>query len=194
LRHKGRAILAWDDERLALDRFPEIERIRVLPARGRDGNPCPGSVLALVIPVGGDAVRTDTDRPRAPVWLLRAIEAELAARAPMSAAIAAVSPDYVAVDIRAKVALAGSGDQARLEADIRAFLAPSTGQGPDLPDTAGTDDLAAALVRFIRARPYVLAVAEVAAELRHGADRPHCMVPVAGTLEIEVLALESFGA
>lgn len=194
LRHKGRAILGWDHERLALDRFPEIERIRVLPARGRDGAPRPGAVLAVVIPVGGGEVQADADRPRAPVWLLRAIEAELAARAPMSATIAAVSPVYAPVDIRAKVALAGSGDLARLEADIRALLSPSAKQGPDLPDTAGTDDLSAALVRFIRARPYVLAVAEVAAALRSRADPTFCVVPVAGTLEIEVLTLESFGA
>ncbi len=194
LRHKGRAILGWDDERLALDRFPEIERIRVLPARGRDGAPRPGAVLAVVIPVGGGEVQAEADRPRAPVWLLRAIEAELAERAPMSATIAAVSPAYAPVDIRAKVALAGSGNSARLEADIRAFLSPSAGQGPDLPDTAGTDDLGAALVRFIRARPYVLAVAEVAAALRPRADPAFCVVPVAGALELEVLTLESFGA
>jgi hypothetical protein len=194
LRHKGRAILGWDDERLALDRFPEIDRIRVLPARGRDGAPCPGAVLAVVVPVGGGEVRADADHPRAPVWLLRAIEAELAARAPMSATIAAVSPAYAPVDIRAKVALAGSGDSARLEAEIRLFLSPLAGCGPDLPDAAGTDDLGAALVRFIRSRPYVLAVAEVAAALRRGAGPAFWVVPVAGTVDIEVLTLESFGA
>jgi hypothetical protein len=194
LRHKERAILAWDDERLALDRFPEVGRIRVLPARGRDGAPRPGAVLVIVIPVRGGEVQPDADYPRPPVWLLRAIEAELASRAPMSATIAAVSPAYAPVDIRAKVALAGSGETARLEADIRAFLSPWARQGPDLPDSAGTDGLSAALVRFIRARPYVLAVAEVAAELRPGADPAFCVVPVAGTLEIEVLTIESFGA
>jgi hypothetical protein len=194
LRHKERAILAWDDERLALDRFPEIERIRVLPARGRDGAPSPGSVLALVIPAGGGEAQADGERPRTPTWLLRAIEAELSGRAPMSATIAAVSPAYAPVDIRAKVALAGSGDPARLEAEIRAFLSPCAREGPDLPDTVGTDDLSAALVRFIRSRPYVLAVAEVAAALAPRADPALCVVPVAGALELEVLTLESFGA
>lgn len=193
LRHKERAITGWDGERLALDRFPEIDRIRVLPARDRDGAPRPGSVLAIVIPAGGGEIRSEADRPRAPVWLLRSIEAELAARAPMSATIAAISPPYAPVDIRAKVALAGSGEAARLEADIRAYFSPA-GECPDLPDTAGTDDLAAALVRFIRDRPYVLAVADVEAALRPPAVPASCVVPVAGAVEIEVLTLESFGA
>jgi len=188
LRHRERAVLGWDHERLVLDRFPQIDRVRVLPARGRDGAPAAGSVLAVVVPAGDD-----TSAP-APAWLLREIEAELCARAPMSASVFATSPAYAEVEVRVRVALAGSGDGTRLEADIRAFLSPSAEAGPDLPDHAVGADLGVALLRFIRRLPYVLAVADVAAELPSQAATMPWIVPLAGAVEIEVLTLESFGA
>jgi hypothetical protein len=194
LRHKQRAILAWDDERLVLDRFPEIDRVRVLPARGRDGRPRPGSVLAVVVPAAEAGTPTGARLPAAPAPLLREVEGELAARAPMSASVVAVSPVFARVAIRVKVALAASGDGARLEGDIRNFFSPWAEDGPDLPDHAGTDDLAASLLRFLRGLPYLLAVADCEVEFAQEAHSAPWIVPVAGETEIEVLTLESFGA
>jgi hypothetical protein len=194
LRHKQRAVLAWDDERIVLDRFPEIDRVRVLPARGRDGARLAGSVLAVVVPVPTSAAPKDGVRPAAASSLLRDVEAELASRAPICATVAAVSPTYAGVDVQARVALAAAGDGARLEEEVRASLSPASQDGLDLPDEAGERDLSAALVRFIRGRPYVLAVADVTARLALGEAAAPWVVPVAGEIAIEVMTLESFGA
>jgi|GEM_PF-3995208 len=51
LRHKNRAITPWDFERLVLQRFPQVDRVKCLPAcRLGDAKPSPGIVTVIVSP------------------------------------------------------------------------------------------------------------------------------------------------
>ncbi|HYJ82156.1 MAG TPA: hypothetical protein VEW26_04840 [Allosphingosinicella sp.] len=193
LRHKGRAVLEWDCERLVLDSLPEVDRLRILPARGRDGEPKAGGILAVIVPAPGGPTPPDPERPSASAALCGRVEAALSARSSASAKVAAVGAVYVSLDVSASVALAPDADLPRLEADIRAFLSPWGAEGPDLPDSAAPSDIAGALVRYLRNLEYVEAVADVAVALAdESAPRPW-LVPVAGKVDILLLEPESFG-
>lgn len=52
LRHKARAVTPWDYERLILDEFPEVFKVKCFPAMTSESGqkPSPGSVLIVVIP------------------------------------------------------------------------------------------------------------------------------------------------
>jgi hypothetical protein len=50
LRHKQRAVMAWDYERLVLDKFPEIYKAACLPNMNSQKLDAPGSVLVVVTP------------------------------------------------------------------------------------------------------------------------------------------------
>lgn len=187
LRHRGRSSLAWDQERLVLDLFPKVERVRVLPARDSAGRPNPGGTLAILVPASGEAM--DPLRPAATPELRAAVAGELSARASAFASIAAVDPVYAEVAVTAQVAFAAGAHPDRLRADIVAFLSPWSDEGPDLPDSAGPEELAAALVRFLRGRPYVETVGKVSAILAPSPGS-HWVVPVAGPVDIAPIESE----
>jgi hypothetical protein len=188
LRHRGRSSLSWDQERLVLGLFPEVERVRVLPARDSTGRPTPGGALVILVPTAGGTA--DPLRPSAAPELRAAVVDELSARASAFASIAAVDPVYAEVAVTAQVALAQGAHPDRLRAEIVAFLSPSAAEGPDLPDSAGPEELAAALGRFLRSRTYVEAVGKVTASLATSPGRPW-VVPVAGPVAIASIEPES---
>jgi hypothetical protein len=169
LRHKDRAAQGWDYERLVLERFPQLWKVRALPARGA-GGAAPGSVLVVVVagPDGNESA--DLTIPRAASALLGAVQGYLAERASPFAAIEVVNPVYVRVRVRAEVAFRapgaggdGGGTVERLNADLVAWLSPWS------PDAAWAADhdcaLEADVSRFIRSRPYVDALLGV--EISH---------------------------
>jgi hypothetical protein len=162
LRHKDRAAQGWDYERLVLDRFPQLWKVRALPAR-RAGGAAAGSVLVVVVagPDGNESA--DLTVPRAGSALLGAVEGFLAERASPFADIQVVNPVYVRVRVRAEVAFRtpgaggdGGGSVDRLNADLVAWLSPWS------PDAEWAADQGCALEtdvsRFIRSRPYVEAL------------------------------------
>lgn len=190
LRHKGRGVLAWDHERLILDRFPDVAAVRVLPARDTAGPSAAGQLLALVV---GEQRPDGSGRAAIAAPRREAIRAMLAAHASLFATIIVVDPEPVRFDIHCAVALRGD-DAARLEADIRTFFAPGGPDGPDLPDDAQERDLARALVHFIRGRRYVADVGDVGVALAEGAPRvgSGCGVPEPARVEIAVLGEAAF--
>jgi hypothetical protein len=50
LRHKQRAVMAWDYERIILDKFPEIYKAACLPNMNSQNIDAPGNVLIVVTP------------------------------------------------------------------------------------------------------------------------------------------------
>lgn len=130
LRHGGRAVAAEDYEDLARLASPEVARARCVPLRLLQGDPLgsnrvPGAVSVIVVPGRTDA------KPLPSVELLGRVEEFLRARQAATAAVAAVGPLYVRVDIAVEVALARLEDASQVEQAIRvqldAFLHPLTG-------------------------------------------------------------------
>lgn len=50
LRHRGRAITAWDHERLVLEAFPTLDRVKCIPYAHSQSWRAPGCVMLVVVP------------------------------------------------------------------------------------------------------------------------------------------------
>ncbi|HTN91160.1 MAG TPA: baseplate J/gp47 family protein [Sorangium sp.] len=160
LRHKQRALTVWDYERLVLDRFPTIYRVKCVPATLGE----PGTVKVVVIPDVRNKLPADPYKPKAPTNLLADVREHLAARAPAAASIAVVNAHYVDVRVRLGVRFRGDGDDAyytqRLNDDLNRFLAPwAYAEGADL--AIGGRIYANSIVDFVERRPYVDFVAGI---------------------------------
>ena len=122
VRHRGRAVAAWDVERLVLEGFPEVGMIRCLPHHSPNSECAPGWMGVVV-------VRRSADRlPHPSVRLAGEIEEWLAARATPHARIAVLCPELVEVSVAATIQLrpgvpAGDASE-RIEAALRTLLHP----------------------------------------------------------------------
>ena len=166
LRHKGRGIQKFDYERLVLDAFPEIYKVKCInhdfwldATRYRlDVNAAPGYVLVAVIP---DLRRLESGRsfePKAPVSVLERITHYLKSRTSPFARIKVANPRYEKLDLCITVQLYKGRDRvyykSRLESDLRLFLAPwAVGEFDKL--SFGQCINRSDIVRFIEGRDYV---------------------------------------
>jgi Baseplate J-like protein len=131
VRHRGRAISAWDVERLVLERFPEVGKVRCLPHHSPSSECAPGWMGVVVVR------RTEERLPHPSVRLAGEIEEWLGARATPHARVAVLCPELVEVSVAATIQLrAGvpAGDAAeRIEAELRKLLHPwlTTREGAD---------------------------------------------------------------
>ena len=156
LRHKMRALTAWDYERLVLHRFRQIYKAKCLPTAG--------GVDVIVIPDIRELHPSDPFAPRAPANLLADIQAYLVERAPAAARIRVRNARYVAVQIRIGVRFRAGIDagfaQRRLNDDLIRFLSPwAFDDGAEL--TIGGRIYANSIVDFIDRRDYVDFVADI---------------------------------
>jgi hypothetical protein len=154
LRHKDRAVLSWDDERLVLERFPTVWQARALPARDLTGGGVPGSVLVVIVPGPAGSQGTDPTAPAAPLDLLAHIQTDLQGLASPFVRIQVVNPVYVRIRVIARVQLTpGTGVQ-RLDHDLVSYLSPWT-HDSERAARAGRYACEEEIADFIETRPYV---------------------------------------
>jgi hypothetical protein len=188
LRHKDRAVLGWDMERLVLQAFPEIARVRTVPGRDAHGRDAPGALVLLVVPASDGFAAPDPSRPLAPAALRERIRRFVADRSSPFATIHVANPGFVEIDVSAAASFFEPGGAARLEADIKAFLSPWGGIGLEAAGADDADALPGLLGTFIRGLPYVAELDSVwAATASIPPGRPWLM-PVAGAVAIADLA------
>jgi hypothetical protein len=106
LKHKNRALLPWDYERLVLERFPAVFKVRCFPhLRAPDAKASPGSVMVVVVPaLGGEEERKDVPGPRLNAIELERIESYLKDMAPPFADITVRNATYERIQVRCSVA------------------------------------------------------------------------------------------
>jgi len=155
LRHKNRALTAWDYERLVLARFPAVHKAKCLPATRATG---PGLVRLVIVPDVRARRPADPFVPRAPVALLDEVRDHLRALAPAAARIEVGHPHFVRVRVRVGVRFRDPGDEAfqkrRLADAINRHLAPwAFGEGAEIALGQRID--AAALIAFVDGLPFV---------------------------------------
>jgi hypothetical protein len=136
LRHKGRAITLYDYERMVLEEFPEVFKVKCIthtlarnPRLGEeDFYLAPGYVALAVIP---DMKRFSFEaklRPKASSALLRRIEDFLQKRSTTFVRIKAVNPVFEEISIDTKVVFKEGKDKPffenQLKEDVRRFLTP----------------------------------------------------------------------
>ncbi|HEY0066600.1 MAG TPA: hypothetical protein VGB46_04535, partial [Flavisolibacter sp.] len=166
LRHKGRGIQKFDYERLVLDAFPEIYKVKCInhsfwakaTLYRTDVNVAPGYVMVAVIPDLNKLKSGQSFEPKAPLSLLEKIAASLKKRTSPFARIKVVNPRYEKIDICIRVALHKGKDRVfyrnKLAEDLRLFLAPwAVGEFEklDFGQCVNRSDV----VRFIEGRDYV---------------------------------------
>ena len=156
LRHKGRALTLWDYERLVLERFAQVHKIKCLPANMFDDRP--GMVKLVVIPDIRGGLQANAFYPRASAQLLDEIAAFLAPLTPPTASIQVVHARFVQVRVRIGVRFRPGGDEdfnkRRLSEALNRYLAPwAFDEGSDIVIGQRID--ATSIVAFIDRLPYV---------------------------------------
>lgn len=160
LRHKERAIVGWDYERLVLDRFPRIDRVRVLPARNPARGNMPGDVTIVVLP-GGSGDGLDATAPVIRGDALEEIAESLLASTSPFVALHVRNPVYVRITVTASVVLVAGVDPTEGKLRLSDALVRALSPGPEDPpwiergqDAPTEDDIA----ELLRSQPQVDAV------------------------------------
>lgn len=139
LRHKNRAVTAWDVERMVLEEFPHIYKVRCLPhavsplTTGSTASVTrAGHMLVVVLPMQLNADR-GTPLPHLSVIELERIRVHLQRACPGTARIAVRNAAYERIQVRCTVELtpnsqAGLSLQA-INASLERYLSPWEGGG-----------------------------------------------------------------
>jgi hypothetical protein len=158
LRHKDRAILAWDYERLVLERFPTVWKVRALPARTPEAGNAPGDVLVVVVPGPDSLDAVDPTVPKAPADQLDRIKTYLEGLASPFVRLHVVNPVYVRITVDASVQFTRDSDPGtnieRLNTDLVDYLSPwyyDAARAARQGRYASEADIS----EFIQTRPYV---------------------------------------
>jgi len=129
LRHRHRAVTAWDLERLVLEAFPEVFKVKCLPHADATGSAKAGHTALVIVP---DLRRTGGSNPlepRAGEVLMGRIRDFLASGLTSSFAnVHVIHPVYERIRVEARVAFRAGRDPGYytgiLNDDLRRFLSP----------------------------------------------------------------------
>ncbi|ACR12387.1 conserved hypothetical protein [Teredinibacter turnerae T7901] len=164
LRHRNRAITPWDYERLVLERFAEVQRVKCLPAcRVGEIQPVPGHIAIIVCPAYNNLNSDERQAFYINKVLLAEIQRYLQSLSSPHVVIDVCNPVYEKVRVRCKAAFVdpiGVGlNIKRLNNDLFDYLSPgsSSSQKIDLGWKIGAQDVE----RFIRERDYVRSVTSI---------------------------------
>lgn len=175
LRHKDRAITIWDYERLVLQAFPEIYRVKCLHHTRISGSAddgtlvynevAPGYVTVITIPQLQNRNDADPLRPYTKAATLESIAAYLGERISCHVRLGTAQPQFEEVRVQCRMVLLKGYDDtvfytAQLQHDLTAFLSPWAF------DTSATLDFGGSLhksviIDFIEELPYVDFISEV---------------------------------
>ncbi len=158
IRHKGRALTSWDYERMLLERFPELYKVKCLPGNLDGDLNQLGAVSVVIVPDIREKLPFNPFEPKVPANVLQKVKQYLENRAPAYASIQVVNPRYLQVKSRFSVRFHPGYDEnfyrAQLENDLKRFLAPwAYRDASEL--TLGGAIYGHTIVNFIAEQPYV---------------------------------------
>ncbi|HEX8113248.1 MAG TPA: baseplate J/gp47 family protein [Kofleriaceae bacterium] len=160
LRHKQRALTPWDYERLVLERFPGIGKVKCLPADPDNL----GAVQIIVIPQIQGQSLANRFEPKVSAAQIADITAYLAGHSPPHAALHVRNARFVQVKVRVGVRFQGTGDdgfyRSLLDDELVRYLSPwAFDDGADI--AIGGKIFANSIVSFVDGRDYVDYVANI---------------------------------
>ncbi len=179
LRHKGRAIQKFDYERLVLEEFPQIFKVKCINhsfalnahVYKNDFPIAPGHVLLAVIPDLNQLKAAKTFEPRVPVSLLDDIGEFCKKHTSPFVRFRAMNPRYEQVHFCMRIKLLTGRDKnyytAKLKQDLREFMAPwAIGEYDKLHfgQCVGRSEV----IQFLETRDYVDYIIDLV--MRHDAD------------------------
>jgi hypothetical protein len=179
LRHKNRAVNIWDYERLVLQEFPSVYKVKCLnhtSINKQNGTPDyfeinPGFVSLIVIPDIRNQDSFDPLQPRASQNLLREIEDYIAPLNSMHVKFDADNPDYETVFLDFRVKFYKQFDPNAylkvLNEDLVRYLSPwAFGDFSDI--SFGGSIYKSVVIGFIEERPYVDFISQMKMHHRRG--------------------------
>ena len=158
LRHKKRALDLWDYERLILDGFLEIFKVKCLTHTDETTDIAPGTVSAIVVPDLINKNSADPLQPKVNLITLQNIEAYIYQYVPLFVNFNADNPVYEQLFVDFKVGFLPGKDAGYygnfLNEEIKRFLSPwAYEEGQDI--TFGGKVFKSDIIIFIENRPYV---------------------------------------
>jgi hypothetical protein len=128
LRHKGRALTAWDIERIVLEEFPAIHKVKCIPHASPDSWLAPGHVTAVLVPSLANRNAIDRLQPKADSDTLARVAERLQAIGGMQARYHVRNPKYqrirLAFAVRFKTGYEFNYYATQLRSAIDRFLSP----------------------------------------------------------------------
>ncbi|MGX2040181.1 baseplate J/gp47 family protein [Methylocaldum sp. MU1018] len=103
LRHKNRCITAWDYERIVLEAFPGVHKVKCIPHAKEGSWLAPGHVLLIVIPDLKNKNAMDPLQPKVDAATIDQITAHVQERAGMQVKVKVKNPSYQKVQLDFKV-------------------------------------------------------------------------------------------
>ena len=158
LRHKNRAVNIWDYERLVLEKFPSIYKVKCLNHTSSDFELQPGSVRIIPVPDVSNKNIFDPLKPKVSKNTLSEMEAYLSALNGFHVDCRAENPRFEEIQFLFNVKFYPQYDpkayRSILEQDIKKFLAPWINNEFAEIHFGGSLYKSKA-IRFIEDRPYV---------------------------------------
>jgi hypothetical protein len=103
LRHKNRCITVWDYERLILEAFPNVHKVKCIPHAKEGSWLAPGHVLIVVIPNMKNKDPRDLLQPKVNADTLSHITAYVQERTGMQVQVSVKNPSYQKIQLDFKV-------------------------------------------------------------------------------------------
>lgn len=158
LRHKNRGVTIWDIERLVLQRFPDIYKVKALNHSSATTDTAPGNITIVVIEQVRNKNAVNPLQPRAGRNTLAGIKACASKYMSPFVEVHVQNPIYEEVKVDFKVAFKPGFDpgyyKTKLNEEIRQFLSPWAYQeGEDI--VFGNVIYKSAIYYFVEKREYV---------------------------------------
>jgi len=159
LKHRGKAVVSRDFERLVLQKFDEVRMVNCLPGVSTEKNVSdPGKVLVVVIPDVERYPDTSRFRPRFSAGKLHEIESFLQKKASEFASVEVRNPRYERIIIRCTVRFSRGIESGlnlkKLNNEISRYISPWCYDGDTAIEFGVSLDLTN-IRGFIHSRPYV---------------------------------------
>lgn len=156
LKHRNRAVTAWDFERLILDQFKQIEKVVCLPNMTSNSLNAPGNVLLVVSPFSDTVL--NSKEPKASSELLFEIKSFIKKHTSPFVRIEVRNPSYERIRIICSVQFSGKQNYGfyiqKLNEHINAYLSGnigSIGLGTQMDKVIYCSDV----ITYLRTLPYV---------------------------------------
>ena len=158
LRHKMRGITAWDIERLILEQFPEIYKVKCLQHVDSNNRIRPGSIYVIVIPFVNTSRETKILKPFVTNSTLTNIKDFIKKQASPHVKFEVTNPAYKEIKIVAQINFNSQVDAGlyikKMQTDLQYFLSPWAFR-KDNDIQLGSKLYRSSIIEFIESRPYV---------------------------------------
>jgi hypothetical protein len=156
LKHRNRAITAWDFERLILEKYKQIEKVICLPNMTSNSLDAPGNVLLVVSPFAESVL--NSKEPKASSELLFDIKSFIQKHSSPFARIEVRNPSYERIRIICSVQFSGKHNHGfyiqKLNEHINQYLSGNIGSvslGTQMDKVIYCSDV----ITYLRTLPYV---------------------------------------